>query len=335
MGVVYEAEHVDVERRVAVKVLNPEFSRHEKVVAAFRQEAKASARIGAPNIVDIFDFAVLTDGRVLMAMEYLEGENLLALVGREPVEPGRLIGILRQVCKGLAAAHAAGIVHRDVKPENVMLIRREGRPDFVKLLDFGVAQAVGSSARGTAAGTPLYMAPEVITGMPVDGRADIYALGCTAYEMLTGRPPFVADEVAKVLAMHVSEPPVPISERIGCSDEHEALEAVILRCLAKNPDERYADMHDLEAALCEAQIAASLQSSWDDLVLPEVENERRDRLLRGMPEPDGGPRRSLLLPLLAVASFAATLAVIGTMMWRGGDRPRPRGRPGQPDRRDE
>jgi hypothetical protein len=316
MGVVYEAHHVDVERRVAIKILNAEFCQSQYAVESFRQEAKASARIGAPNIVDIYDFAELPDGRVLMAMEYLEGESLLQLLGREPVEPGRLIGILRQVCKGLGAAHAAGIVHRDIKPENVMLIRRERRPDFVKILDFGVAQAVGSASKGRAAGTPLYMPPEVISGLPVDGRADMYSLGCTAYELLTRRPPFVSEKVDTLLAQHVSAEPTPISQIVGRSDQIEALERVIMRCLAKDPNDRYADMTDLEAALCEAQIAASLQSSWDDLVLPEVDADRRDKILRGMPDPALTRKRSMMLPALAAVSFATTLGLAALVAWR-------------------
>lgn len=269
MGVVYEAEHVDLERRVALKVLRSEYCRRPETVRLFRDEARATSRIGSDNIVEIYDFAELRDGRLAIAMELLDGHDLTRFRG-QAMESGRAVGILRQVCRGLSAAHAAGIVHRDVKPENVYLHTRRGRSDAVKIVDFGIAAFMSSEGNPVIpAGTPYYVAPETIVFGAVSPRVDIYALGCLAYELLSGRVPFEADELQHVLQMHVDQPPQPLVELVP--ECPPSLAAVVMLCLEKDPERRFADMADLEAALCEAQIAGGLRSSWDDLTLPDVE----------------------------------------------------------------
>ena len=318
MGVVYEAEHEDIERRVALKILRIEASEDPQQAAQFREEARAASRIGSPNIVEIFDFGELPDGRLMFAMELLNGHGLDNELDRCPMDQGRMLGILRQVCKGLAAAHEVGIVHRDVKPDNIILLAsgvgpNVARVDRVKVVDFGIATMHSDGDTG-AAGTPHYMAPEQVLGVPFDGRLDMYSLGCTAYELLVGKPPFVAQTVDEILHAQLEAIPAPPSQLCPQGSVHPALEAVIMRCLEKSPEKRYRDMHDLEAALCEAQIAAGLRTPWDDLPLPPVDPERRDELMRNMPAVDGTvrPRRRWLWPAIAAGSslFAAGLTAV-------------------------
>jgi len=321
MGVVYLAEHIDIERKVAMKILRFDLSQQERIAQVFRDEARAASRIGSPNIVEIYDFGELKDGRLFFCMELLDGADLVPESEGDFMSPSRLIAIVRQICKGLHAAHLAGIVHRDIKPENIIVVDRNGRPDTVKLVDFGIAAMLASNTDGSAtiAGTPHYMAPEQITGASFDGRLDIYALGCMAYELLAGRPPFDADEIEDLLRMQLSDEATPLSQLVPERDIPPALEAVIMKCLAKDPAERWSDMADFEAALCEAQVAAKLTTMWDDLPLPEVEPDRRERLLREMPSPmaelDPGNQRKWLWPAVAgVSALVAGLAIAFVFM---------------------
>lgn len=336
-GVVYECEHVDIERLVALKVLRPEVSPKSRRAQLFREEARAASRtrgasvgandfqIGSPYIVEIYDFGEIPDGRLWFAMELLVGKSLATELGNElggmRIEAARAIGILRQVCKGLGAAHDVGIIHRDVKPPNIMLTKRNGRADCVKIVDFGVAAMIAeqSESQDLMVGTPHYMAPEQTKGRTFDHRLDIYALGCTAYRMLTGRPPLVAETLFALLRKHREEEPAPLSSIPGCEDIPSALEAVILRCLAKNPEDRYADMADLEAALCEAQIAARLHTPWDDLPLPAVDEARKERLLREMPDPARGGRigrTNWVWPATILASVAMVAGAVAFVLLR-------------------
>ncbi|HWB81261.1 MAG TPA: serine/threonine-protein kinase, partial [Nannocystaceae bacterium] len=198
MGVVYEAEHIDLERRVALKILRAHVADHEEERERFRQEARLTTKIASPYVVQVLDCGVLRDGRVFYAMELLQGKPLSYEIARGPIEAGRVIGLLRQMCAGLAAAHAAGVIHRDVKPDNAMICQSSGRA-YVKLLDFGIASPVSDEGSRRASGTPEYMAPEQIEGRPFDVRLDVYALGCTAYEMLTGNPPFCRETTGEVV----------------------------------------------------------------------------------------------------------------------------------------
>jgi serine/threonine protein kinase len=312
MGVVYEAEHIDIERKVALKILRFDLSRQPKMVQVFRDEARAASRLGSQHIVEIFDFGELPDGRSFFAMELLQGHDLVPAEG-QVIEPGRLIGMLRQACKGLAVAHKAGVVHRDVKPENIISVTENGRADTIKIVDFGIsAMLAAGQADGTIAGTPHYMAPEQINGTAFDGRLDIYSLGCTAYELLCGVPPFDAESIEELLSLQLTAPPAALRERRPELASSPALERVVARCLAKRAEDRYTDMADLEAALCEAQIADRLSTPWDDLPLPELPDiERRERLLREMPTPGAmAPTRSRWLwPIVAGTSTLAAVAL--------------------------
>lgn len=315
MGVVYEAEHVDIERRVALKILRFDLSKQPRMVQVFRDEAKAASRLGSEYLIDIYDFGELADGRLFFAMEFLDGRDLVPSDETAAMEPERVVSILRQVAKGLHVAHLAGVVHRDVKPENIITIRSGGRSDAVKIVDFGISAMLAagpSHESGGIAGTPHYMAPEQILGDPFDGRLDVYALGCTAYELMTGQPPFDAETVEELLHKQLSEAAPRPSELRPDLAIPRPLEDVIMHCLEKGAAQRYADMADFEAALCEAQIASGLQTPWDDLPLPELPDpERRDRILREMPsvlDVPPGRQRSWLWPVIAAVS---SLAAVG------------------------
>ena len=323
MGVVYEAQHVDIERRVALKILRFDLSQQPEMTQVFRDEARAASRMGHANVVEVFDFGELPDGRLFFCMELLDGKDLVPLDGATR-SPAEVIGILRQLCKGLAAAHAHAIVHRDIKPENIILVERGGRSGVVKLVDFGISAMLAAGAApgkpSRISGTPHYMAPEQVQGRPFDGRLDMYAVGCVAYELLTGDVPFPGEVIEEVLVAQLDHPPVPPTQTPQGVEIPPALEAVIMRCLAKRPDDRYADMNDLEAALCEAQVAAGIRTEWDDLPLPDVDPERLARLRRLMPSDAAPTRRRWLVPaLVAAGSLAAGVAITVAMIGRGPD----------------
>ena len=185
MGTVYAAEHVEIGKVVAIKILHPHYSTEQELVERFRREARAASRIGHPNIIDVMDFGTTDDGCAYFIMEHLDGIDLADVLSHERrLDPDRSCEITIQVCRALAAAHAAGVIHRDLKPENIFLVARDGKADFVKVLDFGVARSAGRTNRltnpGIAMGTPEYMAPEQAAGGIVDHRGDIYSVGALA-----------------------------------------------------------------------------------------------------------------------------------------------------------
>ena len=258
MGRVYEAEHVEIGRRVAVKVLHPAYSKTPEVVERFRREARAASRVGHPNIVDVTDSGTTDDGSFFFVMEFVEGVELGLVIFKEgPMAVGRALNIGAQMCDALQAAHDAGIIHRDLKPENVLLVTKEGQPDFVKVLDFGIAKSadfeetVKNNRRltrpGVAMGTPEYMAPEQAAGKPADPRSDIYAVGSILYEMLTGTPPYEGENVMEVLHKKANQAPTPLgSLRPGIS---AAVEELVARSMARSPAVRPQSMGALAAEL--------------------------------------------------------------------------------------
>lgn len=329
MGVVYECEHVDIERRVALKVLRKEADASSRRARMFREEARAVSRAGrsedgqVSNIVEIYDFGELPDGRLWFAMELLNGSSLARRLIEGPMEIASLIGVLRQLCKGLAAAHDAGVIHRDIKPGNIMLVRNQGRDDVVKVVDFGVAAVLAEGGEGTEAqreGTPHYMAPEQALGERFDHRLDVYAVGAVAFHVLTGSPPFYGSDVLQLLRRACTEPP-PLPSTVNPSVEiPAAFEAVLMRCLEKEPEDRYENMRELEAAICEAQIAAKIVTPWDDLPLPRVEPlARYEALVRNMPQPAHVLRRSGRAWVWAVVVAVAVLVGVGVVVTRSGD----------------
>jgi tRNA A-37 threonylcarbamoyl transferase component Bud32 len=257
MGAVYEGRHTVLGKRIAVKVLLEKFHEKTELVARLLQEARLASAIGHENIVDVTDFGTTTDGRSYVVMEFLEGESLAEVVMRDaPLPLERCLRIVRQVASALGAAHEKGIVHRDVKPENVFLLRR-GEQDFVKVVDFGVSKAVRSredgvdllrlTRTGMVLGTPLYMSPEQARGgEDVDARVDIWAVGVMLYECLTGEVPFRANNylgvISQVLTQEV-QPPSQLRPELGIP---AAMEAVVMHAMEKDRDRRYQRMADLE-----------------------------------------------------------------------------------------
>ncbi len=256
MGRVYMAEHVDIGRRVAVKILHPVYSHMPDLVERFRREARAASRIGHPHIVDVTDSGTTADGSVYFVMEYLEGVELGNVIDREgALTVERALRIGTQICRALSAAHAAGIIHRDLKPENIYLTTRDGSADFVKVLDFGIAKTTEAeqarvrrlTSPGMAMGTPEYMAPEQAAGRPADARCDVYALGAILYETLTGVPPYDGDNFMEILTKKATIDPVP--PRQLRRDVPEAVGELIIRSMARNPDARPPSMEAFEYEL--------------------------------------------------------------------------------------
>jgi serine/threonine-protein kinase len=251
MGQVYEAHHVNINKRFALKLLRSEVVGSAQSLARFRQEAWAASSIGHENIVEIDDFATLPAGEVYLAMEFLDGQSLGERLRDGPPLPlGEALPLMIAVGHGLAAAHDKGIVHRDMKPENIFLARR-GQRVVAKILDFGIAKVSGSdepstlTRTGAIFGTPLYMSPEQARGLPADARADVYALGVILYEVATGRVPFGGDSSVEILSQQIAATPIRPSELAPERAIPPALEALILRAMAKEPQARFASMAEL------------------------------------------------------------------------------------------
>ncbi|HSY41276.1 MAG TPA: serine/threonine-protein kinase, partial [Polyangia bacterium] len=258
MGAVYQAEHALIEKRVALKILFQDLTRRPDLVARFLQEAKSASRIGQENVIDISDFGQSADGLVYIAMEFLDGQDLgKTLRAEKQLSWTRTRPILMQIAKALRAAHGHGIIHRDMKPENIYLVQREGRADFVKVLDFGIAKVVSAddnegprlTQTGMIFGTPEYMSPEQAQGHPPDHRVDVYAVGCIMYHMLTGAVPFTADSFMGILTKHLLEPVVPPRQRRPDLDIPAEVEAVCLRAMEKDRDKRWPAMDAFYQAL--------------------------------------------------------------------------------------
>jgi hypothetical protein len=266
MGIVYKASHALLRRPTAIKLLPPERAGEANLVR-FEREVQLTSQLTHPNTVSVYDFGRTPEGSFYYAMEYLEGLDLQQLVDLDgPQDPGRVVRLLAQVCGALAEAHAVGLIHRDVKPANVLLCERGGTPDVVKVLDFGLVKQLGApqdsklmlSAVNQIVGTPLYLSPEAITtpnGM--DGRSDLYAVGAVGYLLLTGTPPFSGNSVVEVCGHHLHTPATPPSARLGRPLPSE-LERIILSCLAKERDDRPRDA----ARLRDELLASTLQGSW-------------------------------------------------------------------------
>jgi serine/threonine-protein kinase len=261
MGFVYEAEHTALEKRVALKILRDDFSSRSEVVERFRQEAKSASRIGNAHIVDISDFGEMPNGASYFVMELLAGEDLANALAKEPILPlARAADVILQCCRALSAAHSKGIVHRDMKPENIFLTERDGRVDFVKIVDFGIAkmsdvETPGAPGRkltktGMIFGTPEYMSPEQAAGKAdLDHRVDIYALGVIFFEMLAGKVPFVGDTFMGILTQHMFEPIPELGDFNPSYADNPAIESFITKALAKAPEDRYESCDEMARAL--------------------------------------------------------------------------------------
>jgi tRNA A-37 threonylcarbamoyl transferase component Bud32 len=257
MGVVYRARHAMLRRPTAVKLLKPERV-GEASLRRFEREVQLTAGLSHPNTISVFDYGRTPDGVFYYAMEYLDGLTLEEVVaGDGPQPPARVAHVLRQVLGALAEAHGVGLVHRDVKPGNVILCERGGVPDVAKVLDFGLVKDAegdpGLSREGALLGTPLYLAPEAIRSPAADARADLYSVGAVAYYLLTGHPVFEGRTVIEVCSQHLHAAPVPPSARLG-RPLPPALEAWVLSCLEKDPGRRPASAAHAAEALAFAGV---------------------------------------------------------------------------------
>ena len=341
MGVVYVAEHALLGSRAVVKMLLPELSEQVEVVERFFNEAKAATRIKHPGIVQIFDFGHHPASRsAYIVMEMLEGESLSARLKRGSLSAHTAAVIARQVASALEAAHRKGIVHRDLKPDNVFLVPDPDLPERerAKILDFGIAKLTDSQSTrhtrtGEVFGTPLYMSPEQCqNAASVDGRTDIYALGCITYEMLTGRPPFVGSGITQLITAHMFQ--APLAPREIAPRVPPALEAIVLRALAKKPEERQGSMaelaSELETAIAQRAPMSSPEVSAVALTAvppsgPVLTIEPPDSHAAGvattmsgsagesfaaMPKPASRRGRTLLAGAAAVVAAAIVIAVV-------------------------
>ena len=263
MGSVYRAEHVEIGKPVAIKVLASHYAQDDQQRRRFLREARAASTIAHENVVDVTDFGPAPGGSVFLAMELLVGEELSDLMARErPLPWARIRQIIAQICGALQAAHDKGIFHRDVKPENCFLIKRGNNEDFIKVLDFGIAKIMSQdlnpdqslSQAGMVFGTPEYMSPEQARGTKVDHRADVYAVGVVLYEMVAGKVPFDGASNLEILARQANDLPTPPSEMAPHLDISPEVEAIVLRALQKHPDDRFRSVREL----CEAVEAVQM-----------------------------------------------------------------------------
>ena len=278
MGWVFVGEHVEIGKKVAVKVLRPSLCRLPEAVSRFRREARAATQIGSKHIVDVTDFGTTDTGAVFFIMEHLEGEDLSTTLKKEKYLPWqRVVHILLQLCEALQAAHDQGIYHRDVKPANFYRVKVGDDPDFIKILDFGIARLANPqdsivTQTGTVMGTPDFMAPEQAMGKHVDHRADIYSLGASAYALLTGRPPFEgANEYDVIYKQLNDDPAAPSDVAPVAAGVPRWLDKIILKTLRKGPDDRYGSMRELGDALREALALATNPGFRPVLPSPEAE----------------------------------------------------------------
>jgi eukaryotic-like serine/threonine-protein kinase len=288
MGEVWQATHRLLVRPAAIKLIKPDAlgaggaGQTEIMVQRFRREARAAAALHSPHTIQLYDFGVSRDGTFYYVMELLDGLDLQRLVSQYgPLSAARTIHILGQVCEALGEAHDRGLVHRDIKPANIQICRRGRDFDYVKVLDFGLVKRLTPTDGGepalsspdVVAGTPAYLSPETASGDPVDGRSDLYSLGCVAYWMLTGRQVFEAENVIQMIARHLQSTPVPPSQ---LSDEPipAQLDAIVLACLAKRPADRPASAWELADRLAECELAKpwtreDARRWWQSRLTPE------------------------------------------------------------------
>lgn len=263
MGEVHLAEHKLLKRPCAIKLIRPEMAGRADTLKRFEREVQATAQLTHWNTVEIYDYGMAEDGTFYYVMEYLPGLNLDQIVRQNgPMPESRVVHLLKQTCDALSEAHAKGLVHRDIKPANIFAAKRGGTYDVAKLLDFGLVRSEDMefdsklTQVGKITGSPLYMSPEQASGDEADARSDVYALGCVAYYLLTGEPPFQESKPMKLILAHVQQQ--PRSLRSIQSSISEEMEAIVLKCLEKNPDNRYQSIDDLRDAF----VSTAANGQW-------------------------------------------------------------------------
>jgi serine/threonine protein kinase len=301
-----------------VKLLRPELSESSELVQRFFNEAKAATAIRHPGIIEVFDFGYTDQGRAYLIMEFLDGEPLSRRIARGPIAEADAAQIARGIASALVAAHDKGIVHRDLKPDNVFLVPDPDVPlgERPKVLDFGIAKLgdhmpkdMRHTVTGALIGTPLYMAPEQArAAASIDGRADLYSLGCMLYEMLVGKPPFLAEGAGELIALHMfSEPEKPSARGINVSPD---LEAITMRLLAKEPADRFANAAELGDALGRVRQRMNVRVS-----MPHAAAEPRPPVV--VPTIDIAPPRPSKLPLIAGGVTAVLVGAAAVLIARG------------------
>lgn len=336
MGQVYLAEHVRMGRKSAVKVMNPSLARDADAISRFNREAANASRISHPNVASIYDFGETTDGLIYLAMEFVEGESLTALIERQgTLPPARAAAIVRQTGDALAAAHELGMVHRDLKPDNIMIARGREGTDLVKVVDFGIAKAAGTDAQkvtrtGLIVGTPEYMSPEQLSGDPLDARSDVYSLGLVAFTMLTGAPPFPSDTAQESMIMRLTERPRSLAEMRPDIAWPAQVQQVMDRALQRDANSRYASAAEFGRDLERALLAMAQDGVNDGATRPlatplpqaRVAPESAETTIVPADAPVGSPaRRSRRAPAVAAAGLLAVLTAGAALtMARDGNR---------------
>jgi eukaryotic-like serine/threonine-protein kinase len=350
MGQVYLAEHVKMGRRSAIKVMNPSMVHDPDAVARFNREASNASRITHPNVCAIYDFGETPDGLIYLAMEFIEGEPLTDLLERDgALSLDRATGIFMQVADALQAAHDLGIVHRDLKPDNIMLARKKGGADVVKVVDFGIAKAVGGddagqkvTKTGLVVGTPEFMSPEQLSGDTLDGRSDLYSLALVFYRTLSGKLPFEATTVQETMIKRLTDEPTTLAAARPDLKFPAGLQPVLDTALARTPAERYQSVTKFAADVA-AITGRSSGRAVPHTRAPVTDTESKTQLLdttgagaggittrisaKSMPQPPpAAPRKRALMPI--VAGVVLLVGGAGAWMALGGNKD---GNTGSPD----
>lgn len=312
MGQVYQAKHELMHRRVAIKIMRAQFVSDQMSVKRFNVEAIALGKLEHPHIIATYDHGTTIHGQPYIVMEYLQGRSLADLVKELRGLPvGRVIDVFDQVCDALDYAHKKGVLHRDLKPGNIMLTEKEGVFDYVKVVDFGVAKLMevnGEEAQtltqqGEVCGSPVYMSPEQCLGQALDRRADIYSMGIVLYETLTGKLPLIGKNMMETMGKHIHETAIPFQQSRPDLYIPEPLEAVIMKALAKKPEQRQQTMAQLRAEL----IAADPRPRADDGALDSNLNLRAKISAVPLPSDDGSKPQSSVLAIVAIVLAVAVL----------------------------
>ena len=338
MGKVYRARHLALEKIVCLKTLKPALLDDPTLVGRFEREAKAASRLNHPNVIAVLDFGRIgEEGTLYIAMEFVQGKDLrLVLRDEWPLAEDRLVHILAQVLGALGEAHSHNVIHRDLKPENIMLEQRRDAPDFVKVLDFGIAKIMDSDMPGltrsdVVCGTPQYMAPEQATGSALDSRCDLYAVGVILYQMATGHLPFDGQNSMEVLTKHVNELPVPPRKKMPDAPISEALEKLILKALEKEPSARPQSAEEFRQLLLAVPAQSAAEKGRPPA--PPPPPLEPTAMLTPTPQPPPLPKANdaavalpapkSKTPLYAGAAAAVVLAVIAAVALRPAPVPAP------------
>ncbi len=267
MGVVFKAQHILMNKTVAIKMLHPQLIVSEHCLSRFQQEAKAASHINHPNIISVFDYGATESGQPFIVMDYVRGQSLEDIIKKDgPLAPERCLRIFIQVADALAEAHKCGVIHRDLKPSNVMLVSDGNCDDSVRIVDFGIAKIVNTDSgsqltrTGEIFGSPAYMSPEQCRGHVLDERSDIYSLGCVLYEALSGAAPFVGENMFETMYFHLNKLPAPLWLPPAAHNYRHRIEPIIFKTLEKSRDDRYRSMQQLSNSLR----SALRQEHWLD-----------------------------------------------------------------------